>query len=151
MRFLIFGFFSLKCSFLGVVTYFPAQYLSSQCNFSVAVRMYITHDFDKALFFLETVVMIIENVTLTSSHSNCYKTNKFFHHNHAAYQYKLSLKKRDKTEKSYSKKLFQRCIFYPIADPNDGFKMQQKLLSWILLPLVIHLSGFDLFNVSRLF
>ena len=116
--------------------------------------MYKTHDFDKALVFLETVVMIIENLTFTSSHSNCYKTNKFFHHNHAAYQYKLSLKKRDQTEKSCSKILFQSCIFYPIAenpDPNHGFKMQQKLLSWILLPLVIHLSGFDLFNVSRFF
>ena len=35
-----------------------------------------------------------------------------------------------------------------LLDRNDGVKMQQILLLWIFLPLVIYQSGFDLFNMT---
>ena len=76
--------------------------------------------------------------------SNSCKGNKVFHHNHAAYQSKLSF-----TQKK--KKMLQRYIFYTIAkdpDPNNGLKIQQNLLSLILLPLAIYLSENDLLNMS---
>ena len=49
------------------------------------------------------------------------------------------------------KKMLQRYIFYTIAkdpDPNNGLKIQQNLLSLILLPLAIYLSENDLLNMS---
>ena len=49
-------------------------------------------------------------------------------------------KKNEVKLKVYSKKLPLKCIFYPIAnDPDANYvvKMQQKLLSWILIPFVI--------------
>ena len=61
-----------------------------------------------------------------------------------------SLKNWSKTYKKYSENLLQRFTSTPIAkdpEPKNGIKMQQKLLSGFLLPLVIYLSGFDLFNV----
>ena len=79
-------------------------------------------------------VLITENVTLSRVHRNYCNGNKFFHHHHTAYQFKLSLKKRSQTEKGYSKILSQS-IFYPInkdPDPNDRVKIKRKLLSWIL-------------------
>ena len=47
--------------------------------------------------------------------------------------------------------MLQRCIFYTIAkdpDPNNGLKIQQNLLSLILLQLAIYLSENDLLNMS---
>ena len=35
-----------------------------------------------------------------------------------------------------------------LLDRHDGVKMQQILLLWIFLPLVIYQSGFDLFNMA---
>ena len=140
----------LKIFIFKIVAFFLTQCLSIQHSFSVAVVTYEIHDFDEAFFFLAAVAMITENVTFISFHCKHCKENKFFHHNHAPFQSKLSFKKWSQTEKCYSKKLLQRCIFNLIAkdlDPNDGVKMQQILLSWILLSLFIYRGGFDLFNM----
>ena len=42
----------------------------------------------------------------------------------------------------------QWCMFYPVAkDPDHEVKMGQNLVFSILLPFVMHLSGFDLLKV----
>ena len=48
--------------------------------------------------------------------------------------------------------MLQWCIFEPIArDPDHGVKMRKNLFFLFLLLLIIHLSGFDLFNLSNFF
>ena len=76
--------------------------------------MYKIHVFDKAFFVLATVAMITENLTFASFHINHCNKNKFFRHNHAIYESKLSLKNMESNRKCYSKKLLSRFIFYPI-------------------------------------
>lgn len=66
-----------------VLIFFLADCLSNQLIFSVAVHMFRVHVFDKAFFFSATVIMITENVTISSFHINHSKENKVFHHNHA--------------------------------------------------------------------
>ena len=90
--------------------------------------MYKIQVFDEAFFFLATVATITKKVTVSSFHSNHCNRNKFFPHNHADYQSKLSLKSLVQQIKFAQKKLLQRCIFYPTAkypDPKDGAKMQK--------------------------
>ena len=110
-----------------VVTFFLTKCLSNLINFSVVVRIYKILDFDEAFFFLATVAMITENVSFSSLHCNHCRRNKFFNHNHAAYQSQLFLKKWSQTNEGYPDLLLQRCIFYPVTkaqNPNDGVKMQ---------------------------
>lgn len=66
-----------------VLIFFLADCLSNQLIFSVAVHMFRVHVFDKAFFFSATVIMITENVTISSFHINHSKENKVFHHNRA--------------------------------------------------------------------
>ena len=100
----------LKVFIFEVVT-FLVWCLFFQINFSVAVRMYNTHDFDELFFFLAAVSNDNWKLDFSSFCSNHCKRNKFFHQNHAAYQLKLFLKKWSLKKKSRSKKLLQSCIF----------------------------------------
>ena len=96
--------------------------------------MYKIHVFGEAFFFLAIVTMITVNVNFFSFHSNYCKGNKYFHDIYAAYHPNHSWKNIVEQRKSTQKKISQKCFFYPITkdpNPNDGVRMQQKLLSWI--------------------
>ena len=90
--------------------------------------MYKIHVFDETLFFSATVATITEKVTVSSFHINHCNRNKFFHHSHAGYQSKLSLKNGLQQIKFAQKKLFQMCILHPTAKyavPKDWAKVQK--------------------------
>ena len=89
-------FFS-KCIFLRLWHFFSPSAYTINLIFFVVVRMYKISVFDQSFFHSAAVVMIIETITLSRFHSNHCKENKFFHRNHAACKFKLSLKKWSQT------------------------------------------------------
>ena len=83
--------------------------------------------------------MITKNMTFSISIATVVKEK-----NNSSQLFILSIQttpeKYSQAEKSCLEDLLQRCIFHPIAkdpDPNHEVKMQQKLFSWTLLPLII--------------
>ena len=76
-------------------------------------------------------------------------TKKTIPHHSSSSSSSLSMKKWSQSERGCSKHLLERFIFYVFSkDPssNTGLKMQQKLLSWVLLPL----GWVDLIFLTRL-
>ena len=67
--------------------------------------MHKIHIFDEAFFFVATVGMMTVKVIFSSFHSNHFKGKKCFHHNYAAYESKLSLKKMESNRERLLKKI----------------------------------------------
>ena len=63
------------------------------------------------------------------------------------YPKKIGVKERKATQRNCCKGVPSTPLLRSHT-PNDGVKMQQKLLSSVSLPLVIYLSGNDLLNMS---
>ena len=94
-----------------------------------------------------TMVLAGNKANCISSVSDTKKTIP--HHSSSSSSSSLSMKKWSQSERGCSKHLLERFIFYVFSkDPssNTGLKMQQKLLSWVLLPL----GWVDLIFLTRL-
>ena len=92
MFFLALSPFFSKCIFSSLQHFFsPSAYPVNSVFLgkSVCIRLIL---FDEAFFILATIAMITKNVTYSSCYCNYFKGNKFFNHNHAAYQSKHIVK-----------------------------------------------------------
>ena len=134
--FVAFEPFFWKCKVLNLWCFFSPNCLS---NFYVVIRMYKIHVFDEAFFFLATVAMVTENETFSSFHSKLCNRNKFFHHNHPAYQSQLSLKDRVKQIKT-PKKCLIKCLFSTPFLRTQTLKMRLKCRKNYFLRFYYHLS-----------
>ena len=106
------------CDVLSFWALFLKMYSYNSMYNSVSLWQYVYIRFmffDKVFFSLPTVAMITENVSFSSFHCSHCKGNKFFHHNHAPYQSKLSLKKIDSNRQGMLKKIAVKV--YPTTLP----------------------------------
>ena len=103
--------------------------------------------------FQANIFTLTEQVLAPSFHENHYKSKKFFHQNHTAFQSKLlypwkfEVKLIETTQNDWCE-VVSFCPFAKDSEPKNGIKMQQQLLFGFLLFLVIYLSKFDSFNKS---
>ena len=116
-----------KCTFLRLQHFFSHSTYTINSIFSAVVRIYNIRTFDDTFFLLAIVAMITEKLSFCFSHSNYCQENKFFQHNYAAYQFKISLKKRSRKGVSFTPLLRTQTLL--------SFKMQQKLLFWISITI----------------
>ena len=103
--------------------------------------------------FQANIDTLTKQVLAPCFHENHYKSKKFFHQYHTAYQSKLlypwkfEVRLIETTQNDWCE-VVPFCPFAKDSEPKNGIKMQQQLLFGFLLFLVIYLSKFDSFNKS---
>ena len=102
-------FFNFRVLFLKMyffeVKFFLPYCTSNQLNLPVVVHIYKILVFDETFFLLATIAMTNEKMSFSCFSCNCCYRNNLFHCNHAAYQFKLSLKKWNQIDKTTQKKI----------------------------------------------
>ena len=107
----------------------------------------------KLFFLVTTVAIITEKLLFCYFYGNHSQENKFLHENNAAYQSKLSLKKRSQTDKESPRKvvikvhiLFLIVMVKKASTGSNSIKRSIKFqFSGYLITFAIYLSGFYLF------